>query len=85
MFAIDIHESTTSHVGHTGTSEDIVQVASIYGDFRTSLRITSITATIDATANGDLGLHQGCKQAKQYDGQYFLHDSLFTNHYSLLT
>ena len=83
MFTIDMDESITLHIRHTGTTIDRTDITATNGNLRTAFRIASITATIDATANGDLGLHQQCKHAKQYYGQYLLHYSLFTIHYSL--
>ena len=55
MFTIDMDEGVTRNVSHTGTAIDLDQVTFILRDCRITFRITSITATIDVTADGDLG------------------------------
>ena len=54
VLAVDIDESTTTHVGHTGTAKDSVDVTGTYGHICIARHITSIAATIDITANRNL-------------------------------
>ena len=76
MFCVNMNKGITIDVSHTGTAIDIVQVSFIDRDSGITFRITSITTTIDVTANGNLGLHRECKQTKQYYGYDLLHYSL---------
>ena len=79
LFTIDVHEGPSTHVGHSGTAKDTADITTTHGHGGTSTRIAGITATIDVTANSDLCLHQGCKQAQQYYGPYPLHSPVITN------
>jgi hypothetical protein len=51
MGTVNVHESPTLDIRHTGTAKDSVQVTFSHGNGGTALDITSITSTIDVSAN----------------------------------
>ena len=62
MFTIDMDEGRTTHIGHTGTGEDGMQITFIHSNLRAATRITGITTAIDAAANDNLRLHCHCSE-----------------------
>ena len=66
MLTVDMQEGTSSDVCLTGTAIDVSQVAGIDVDSRLAARIAFITATVDVTANDNLGLRSNGKEEKAY-------------------
>ena len=83
MLTFDIHEGSTAHIRLTGTTIDLIQVASIYRDVGIATCFTNITTTIDVTAYGYLGLHRGCDQEQYYADYGDFNFQLYTLNYKL--
>ena len=69
MGTVNIHEGSAFDISHTRTTKDSIEVASMHSNSGITASFPGITTTIDVAANGNLGLHQRCRQAhKQYGG-----------------
>ena len=65
MLAIDVDKGRATHVGLTGTAEDLVDVAGTDGDGSALASVTGITTAINVTANGYLRLSSHSRQEHQ--------------------
>jgi hypothetical protein len=54
----------TTDISLLGATEYTVQVASINGNIGIAFCVTGITASVNIPTNGNLCLHQCCRQAK---------------------
>ena len=65
MFTVEIDKCPATHVGHSCAPEDIVDLGTsdVYGGI--AVRVALVATTIDAAANGDLGLGLGYEKCKE--------------------
>ena len=63
MFAVDVYEGATLHVGLACTAIDLMDIAAIDQHLCLTTQLTGITATIDVAFNGNLRL--GCHRAQE--------------------
>ena len=69
MLAIDMDKGTATHISHTGTAIDGVHITCQHSHRGTAPCITGITATIDITANHNLGYSLLPRQHKEQQEQ----------------